>query len=98
LRGYQLESSGNQHAEYYADKSLDSFPGGAIHPWLYPNRQYFGNPVAIRRYAEELSAINDVVGAVMEKLNELAVAHSTSSRRPDFACSDGSGESPWTVR
>lgn len=53
LSGYQLKSSGNQHADYYADKTLNSFPGGVIHPWQYPNRQYFGNDVSIRRYAED---------------------------------------------
>ncbi|MDA0347695.1 MAG: sulfatase-like hydrolase/transferase [Verrucomicrobia bacterium] len=77
LSGYQLESSGNQHANYYADKSLSSFPGGVIHPWQFSNRQYFGNPVSIRRYAEELSAIDDGVGAVLQKLKELGLDENT---------------------
>ena len=77
LSGYQLESSGNQHADYYADKSLNSFPTGAIHPWQFSNRQYFGNPVSIRRYGEELSAIDDGVGAVLQKLKELGLDENT---------------------
>ena len=77
LSGYQLESSENQHADYYADKSLDSFPRGAIHPWQYSNRSYFGNDLSIRRYAEELSAIDDGVGAVMDKLKELGLDENT---------------------
>ncbi len=68
LSSYQLQSSGNRHADYYSDKSLDSFPRGAIHPWQYANREYFGNPVSIRRYAEEVSAIDDGVGAVIQKI------------------------------
>lgn len=77
LSGYQMESSGNRHADYYADKPLDSFPRGAIHPWQYSNRQYFGNDVSIRRYAEELSAIDDGVGTVLQKLQELGLDENT---------------------
>ncbi|MCZ6674471.1 MAG: sulfatase-like hydrolase/transferase, partial [Verrucomicrobia bacterium] len=77
LSRYQMESSGNRHAEYYADKTLNSFPRGAIHPWQYSNRQYFGNDVSIRRYAEELSAIDDGVGAVMQKLKDLGLEENT---------------------
>lgn len=77
LSSYQLESSGNRHAEYYADKSLDSFPRGAIHPWQYSNREYFGNPISIRRYAEELSAIDDGVGAIIEKIQNAGLEGDT---------------------
>lgn len=68
LSRYQLESSGNRWAAHYADRDLPSFPRGTIHPWQRPNREYFGNPVSIRRYAEELSAIDDGVGEVLDKL------------------------------
>ncbi len=77
LSRYQLKSSGNRHAKYYADKDLPSFPRGVIHPWEYNNREYFGNPVSIRRYAEELSAIDDGVGDVMKKLKELGIDENT---------------------
>jgi putative membrane-bound dehydrogenase-like protein len=77
LSRYQLESSGNRHAEYYADKQMPSFPRGVIHPWEYNNREYFGNPVSIRRYGEELSAVDDGVGEVLKKLKDLGLDEDT---------------------
>ena len=77
LSRYQLTSSGNRHAKYYADKKMPSFPRGVIHPWEYNNREYFGNPVSIRRYGEELSAVDDGVGAVMKKLKDLGIDENT---------------------
>ncbi|MEM7145407.1 MAG: sulfatase-like hydrolase/transferase [Verrucomicrobiota bacterium] len=77
LSRYQLESSGNAHAAYYADKDMASFPRGAIHPWQYPNREYFGNLTSMRRYGEELSAIDDGVSAVVGKLEELGLDEET---------------------
>ncbi len=77
LSRYQLESSGNRHAAFYADKDMPSFPRGVIHPWEFNNREYFGNPVSIRRYGEELSAIDDGVGAIMDKLKELGLDEDT---------------------
>ncbi|MFV1995277.1 MAG: PVC-type heme-binding CxxCH protein, partial [Verrucomicrobiales bacterium] len=77
LSRYQLQSSGNKHEQYYADKPMDSFPRGAIHPWQYSNREYFGNMTSIRRYGEELSAIDDGVGAVMKKLEDSGIAGKT---------------------
>ncbi|NOX98155.1 MAG: sulfatase-like hydrolase/transferase [Verrucomicrobia bacterium] len=77
LSRYQLKSSGNRHAKFYADKEMPSFPRGVIHPWEYNNREYFGNPVSIRRYGEELSAVDDGVGAVMKKLKDLGLDDDT---------------------
>ncbi|MCB1236983.1 MAG: sulfatase-like hydrolase/transferase, partial [Verrucomicrobiae bacterium] len=77
LSGYQLESSGNRWAEHYAKEPMPSFPRGVIHPWEFNNREYFGNPVSIRRYGEELSAVDDGVGAVLEKLKSLGLDDDT---------------------
>jgi len=58
----------NRHYYYYADKLLPSFPRAQMHPWLYNNKQYLNQLGAIRRYAAELSAVDDGVGAVLQAL------------------------------
>ena len=63
----------NRHAAYYADKQLPSFPRGPMHPWLHSNKEYINNLHAIRRYACELSAIDDGVGEIMQTLRRLAL-------------------------
>ncbi len=65
-----LDPAKNRHAEYYADKQLDSFPREKVHPWLHNNKEYINNPQAIRRYAAEGSGIDDGVGRIMETLKK----------------------------
>ncbi len=77
LSAYQLKSSDNRHADFYADKDMASFPRGVIHPWQRPNRAYFGNLTSMRRYGEELSAVDDGVGAVLAKLKDLGLDENT---------------------
>ncbi|MCB1229580.1 MAG: sulfatase-like hydrolase/transferase [Verrucomicrobiae bacterium] len=77
LSRYQLESSGNRWADFYADKEMASFPRGVIHPWEFNNREYFGNLTSIRRYGEELSAVDDGVGAILSKLKALGIEEDT---------------------
>ncbi len=77
LSAYQLKSSGNRHADFYSDKDMASFPRGVNHPWQMPNRAYFGNLTSMRRYGEELSAVDDGVGAVLQKLKELGLDENT---------------------
>jgi arylsulfatase A-like enzyme len=60
--------SRNRHAEYYDDLDLPSFPREAMHPWLHANKQFLNNIGAIRRYACEVSAVDDGVGAVLDAL------------------------------
>ena len=67
----------NRHAAYYADKELASFPRQPIHPWLHHNRQYVNNMTAIRRYAAEVSGIDDGVGRVMKTLARLDLDENT---------------------
>ena len=67
----------NRHAAYYADKELLSFPRESMHPWLYNNKQFLNNVHAIRRYACEVSAIDDGVGEMMRTLKKLGLDEDT---------------------
>ncbi len=67
----------NRHAEYYADQPLWSFPRGPVHPWLVANRQFINNVAAMRRYAAEISGIDDGVGRVMDRLKQLGLDENT---------------------
>ena len=58
----------NRHYARYVDMLLPSFPRGQMHPWLFHNKQYLNNVDSIRRYAAELSGVDDGVGSVMQKL------------------------------
>lgn len=69
--------SRNRHAAYYADKELPSFPREAIHPWLRANKQFLNNVNAMRRFACELSAVDDGVGQVMETIKTLGLDEDT---------------------
>ena len=77
LSRFQLEPLRGPRVSDYAEAEMKSFPGGVIHPWEYNNREYFGNITAKRRYAAELSAIDDGVGAVLKKLKELGLDENT---------------------
>ncbi|UCG49494.1 MAG: sulfatase-like hydrolase/transferase, partial [Phycisphaerales bacterium] len=67
----------NRHAAHYADKELKSFPREPIHPWLRQNRQYVGNLAAMRRYAAEVSGVDDGVGKILETLDCLGLKQNT---------------------
>jgi len=71
------KSAQNRHATYYANKELKSFPREPIHPWLRNNRQYINNLTAIRRYAAEVSGVDDGVGRILETLDRLGLKQST---------------------
>jgi arylsulfatase A-like enzyme len=60
----------NRHADFYADKELKSFPRGEAHPWLFNNKQFLNNLGAMRRYAAEVSGVDDGVGRVLAALKE----------------------------
>lgn len=63
-----LRDGQNRHAEYYADKQIESFPRSETHPWQYANRDFINNPTSIRRVATEVSGVDDGVGDVMQAL------------------------------
>lgn len=67
----------NRHYSYYADKLLPSFPRAQMHPWLFNNQDYLNNIVSIRRFAAELSAVDDGVGTVMAYLEEQGLDQNT---------------------
>lgn len=72
-----LNEARNRHRAYYADKLLPSFPREAAHPWLFDNREYLNNPVSIRRYAAEISAIDDGVGRILDALSRRGLDRET---------------------
>jgi arylsulfatase A-like enzyme len=65
-----LRPARNRHAGYYADKQLPSFPRQPAHPWLFNNKEYLNNIQAMRRYAAEISGVDDGVGRIMETLKK----------------------------
>jgi arylsulfatase A-like enzyme len=67
----------NRHADYYADKMLPSFPRNPIHPWQENNRAFMNNIGAMRRYAAEISGVDDGVGAVMDTIKALGLDDDT---------------------
>ncbi len=67
----------NRHHSFYADKLLPSFPRARAHPWLLNNKQYLNNIVAIRRYAAELSGVDDGVGTIIETLEKQGLDENT---------------------
>ncbi len=67
----------NRHAAYYTDKSLPSFPRQPVHPWLRANREHVNNVQAMRRYAAEVSGVDEGVGQVMAVLKRLALDEHT---------------------
>jgi arylsulfatase A-like enzyme len=72
-----LNEARNRHKDYYADKLLPSFPRHEPHVWLFNNREYINNPVSIRRYAAEISAVDDGVGRVMDALKHAQLDENT---------------------
>ncbi|MEM7014099.1 MAG: PVC-type heme-binding CxxCH protein, partial [Verrucomicrobiota bacterium] len=77
LSRWQLEDLRGPRAADYAEAEMKSFPGGLMHPWSYNNKEYFGDITAKRRYAAELAAVDDGVGAVLGKLKELGLDENT---------------------
>jgi len=65
-----LNPARNRHAAYYADKELKSFPREPMHPWLLSNKQFLNNIKAIRRYAAEVSGVDDGVGRILDALKQ----------------------------
>lgn len=65
-----LSKARNRHAKYYADKQLPSFPRKKMHPWLYNNRDYHNNITSMRRYAAEVSGVDDGVGRIFATLKK----------------------------
>ncbi|MFN7935832.1 MAG: sulfatase-like hydrolase/transferase [Bryobacteraceae bacterium] len=71
------EQSRNRHAAYYADKELPSMPRDAAHPWNHVYAPWMQDPAVRRKYAAEISAIDDGVGLVMETLEKQGLRDNT---------------------
>jgi arylsulfatase A-like enzyme len=72
-----LEPENNRHADYYADKELKSFPREKRHPSLAGNKQLLNNVDAMRRYAAEVSGVDDGVGRILAALESHGIDDKT---------------------
>ncbi|MFP6674891.1 MAG: PVC-type heme-binding CxxCH protein [Pirellulaceae bacterium] len=72
-----LREPRNRHAEYYRGVEFTSFPNEGVHPWQFNNRDYIHQPVSMRRVAAEVSAVDDGVGAIVKKLEQLNLTKKT---------------------
>jgi arylsulfatase A-like enzyme len=77
LGASMLRPARNRHAAYYADHPLSSFPREEPHPWLWSTRNLLNQPAAMRRYAAEVSGVDDGVGEVMHCLERLGLEQDT---------------------
>jgi len=77
LGGHLDRPARNRHAAYYADKELACFPRQPAHEWLGGNRRFMNNIKAMRRYAAEVSGVDDGVGRVMARLDKLGLQDNT---------------------
>ncbi len=67
----------NRHKATYAQATLPSFPRLPAHPWNHNYGGRIGDLQAIRKYAAEVSGIDDGVGRVMATLEELQLDENT---------------------
>lgn len=67
----------NRHAATYAGKALPSFPRLPPHEWNHNYGGRIGDLKAIRKYAAEISGIDDGVGRVMAALKRAGVDRNT---------------------
>ncbi|MFV0444478.1 MAG: sulfatase [Planctomycetaceae bacterium] len=67
----------NRHAGFYADRTLPSFPRTKPQPWNHNYGDWIGDLQVIRKYAAEISGIDDGVGRVMEALKEHGLDENT---------------------
>jgi arylsulfatase A-like enzyme len=68
LGGSMLQPAHNRHANFYADKELKCFPREKANPWLVGEKNLLNNIKAMRRYATEVSGVDDGVGRIMAAL------------------------------
>jgi len=71
------EPIGNRHAEFYSKQTFDSFPRTAPQPWNYNYGAWIGDEQVIRKYAAEVSGIDDGVGRILATLERLKLTDNT---------------------
>jgi arylsulfatase A-like enzyme len=72
-----LEPGRNRHVAYYADKEMKSFPREKMNPWLNGQKKLLNNVEAMRRYAAEISGVDDGVGRILTALETNNIADNT---------------------
>ena len=77
LGGAMREEIRNRHKAAYADHPLNSFPRTEPQPWNYNYASWIGDEQIIRKYAAEVSGIDDGVGRVMQTLDDLELTEET---------------------
>ncbi|REJ88851.1 MAG: DUF4976 domain-containing protein [Planctomycetota bacterium] len=77
LGGAMREPIRNRHREYYENHDLPSFPRTEPQPWNYNYGEWIGDEQIARKYAAEVSGIDDGVGRVMASLAELGLTEDT---------------------
>ncbi len=73
-----LEEPRNRHADRYAGEPPACFPHEPMHPWLRATTNLFESPTARRRYASEISGVDDGVGEVLGALKRLGLEGRTT--------------------
>lgn len=77
LGSSMLEPIRNRHKKTYADATLPSFPRLPPRPWNFNYGDRIGKIDIIRKYAAEVSGIDDGVGRVMKTLKRLGLDENT---------------------
>lgn len=77
LGGAMREPIRNRHAGFYADKPLLSFPRTEPQPWNHNYGDWIGDEQIIRKYAAEVSGIDDGVGRLMDALQQHGLTTNT---------------------
>ncbi len=67
----------NRHADFYAGKELPSMPRDAPHPWNFNYGSWTTDIGVRRKYAAEISGIDDGVGRVLEALRRWNLENDT---------------------
>jgi arylsulfatase A-like enzyme len=67
----------NRHAAYYAEKELPSFPRDRPHPWNFNYGSWMDDAQVRRKYAAEISGIDDGVGRILDALAQLGLDRET---------------------
>lgn len=67
----------NRHAAFYADKELPSFPRDAAHPWCFNYGDWMNDIQVRRKYAAEISGVDDGVGRILDTLTRLGLEQNT---------------------
>jgi arylsulfatase A-like enzyme len=65
------------HWQDYQNTDLPSFPRLPMNPWQFNNKEFLNNIDCIRRYAAEVTNVDDGVGAVLDKVKSLGLDENT---------------------